>query len=305
VSHGIINLLQEIFMLLHKSSIETFETKLSIAQSVLTPSETSLLIISLVITSFYIFCVLILHFIRSLKNNSLKNLLNIFTILTNGIISSLPLIIPSILGDLLFRPFWVLAAFLAIYPYIYNHNIIRYENLSHKQLSKLRRFLIAIIVIITVTLYGIFGVVYNRIHLMSSEVYIHEAETINYIYSGLNEFTENNMLSTNTFGIVDSPNQPGYEISRALILLNISKICIIFTEPFYNFYNLTYLNGIIKSRNLNMYSNILCKIMPEYVITRATDASFDNFTKDVVFNMGYTVVKPYETNHLILIYLSR
>ena len=305
VSRGIIDLLQKILMLLHKSSMEAFETKLSIAQSVLTPSETSLLIISLSITSFYIICVLILHFIRSLKDNSLKNLLNIFTILTYGIISSLPLIIPSILSDLLFRPFWALATFLAIYPYMYNHDMIRYDNLSHKQLPKFRRILIGIIIIITITLYGVFGVVYNRIHLTSSEVYVHEAETINYIYSGLGELTKNSMLGTNTIGIVDSPNQPGYEISKALILLNISKECIIFTEPFYNFYNLTYLNGITKSRSHDMYRNKLCEIIPEYVITRATDASFDNLTKDVVFNMGYKVIKPYKTNHWILIHLSR
>jgi hypothetical protein len=229
---------------------------------------------------------------------------NIFAILTYGIISSLPLIIPSILSDLLFRPFWALATFLAIYPYMYNHNMVHYDNLSHKQLPKFRRTLIGIIIIITVTLYGVFGVVYNRIHLTSSEVYVHEAETINYIYSGLSELTENSMLGINTIGIVDSPNQPGYEISKALILLNISKECIIFTEPFYNFYNLTYLNGITKSRSDDMYRNKLCEIIPEYVITRATDASFDNLTKDVVFNMGYNAIKPYKTNQWILIYLS-
>ncbi|AEA11516.1 hypothetical protein TUZN_0010 [Thermoproteus uzoniensis 768-20] len=303
VTHEIVNLLQNIFMLLYKSSMESFETKLSVAQSVLTPWETTLLVISFSITSFYIFSVLILHFIRSLKDNSLINLANIFTILTYGTLSLLPLIIPSILSDLFFRPFWVLATFLAIYPYIYNHNMIRHESLSRKQLSKFRRPLIGIIVIITVTLYGIFGIVYNRIHLMSSEVYVHEAETINYIYSGLSKLTEKGMLGMNTLGIVDSPNQPGYEISSALILLNISKECIIFTEPFYNFYNLTYLNGIIKSRSPHMYSNNLCKMIPEYVITRATDASFDILT-NVVFNMG-NVIKPYGTNNWILIYLLR
>jgi hypothetical protein len=156
VSHGIVNLLQSIFMLLSKSSIESFETKLSVAQSVLTPWETTLLIISLGITSFYISSVLLLNFIRSLKDNSLINLANIFTILTYGFTSLLPLIIPSILSDLFFRPFWVLATFLAIYPYMNNHDIIRYDNLSHNQFPKFRRTLIGIIIIITVTLYGVF-----------------------------------------------------------------------------------------------------------------------------------------------------
>jgi hypothetical protein len=93
-----------------------------------------------------------------------------------------------------------------------------------------------------------------RLHLVSSSVYTHEALTIaNIAKSSLIEYLKNDPLVKAI--ILDSPNQPAYEIGRALMYLvpeTKVEIVIQVLEPEVRWYtNLSYLNGLTKLREYN------------------------------------------------------
>jgi len=247
VFQGIASLIKQILTtLLPRSSIEIITQKTSIAQGVLTREELILVAIGFGVAVIYATIFLLRHLINVIHNKSWYEMAFDLAILTYGLLAVLPLIMPGIGTDLFWRPLWPLFTTLALWPYI----ISQRQSVHYKQVKALHMLVLVIIVLFTFS-----NLLYMRLHLVSSSVYTHEALTITSIVkSSLIEYLKN--APDVKVIILDSPNQPAYEISRALMYLipeTKVEIKIQVLQPEVRWYaNLSYLNGLAKLRGYNV-----------------------------------------------------
>jgi hypothetical protein len=247
VFQGIASFIKQILTtLLPRSSIEIITEKTSIAQGVLTREELILVAIGFGVAVIYATIFLLRHLINVIHNKSWYEMAFDLAILTYGLLAVLPLIMPGIGTDLFWRPLWTLFITLALWPYI----ISQRQSVHYKQVKALHMLVLVIIVLFTFS-----NLLYMRLHLVSSSVYTHEALTITSIVkSSLIEYLKN--APDVKVIILDSPNQPAYEISRALMYLipeTKVEIKIQVLQPEVRWYaNLSYLNGLAKLRGYNV-----------------------------------------------------
>jgi len=231
--------------LLPESSIEVAIQKTSIAQGVLTREELISVAIGFGTAVIYVTIFLLRHLIYVIRNKSWYEITFDLAILSYGLLAALPMVMPRIGTDLFWRPLWTLFIALALWPYIISWK----QRIYCKQIN-----MPLILVTIIVALFIFSNTLYMRLHLVSSSVYTHEALTIaNIAKSSLIEYLKNDPLVKAI--ILDSPNQPAYEIGRALMYLvpeTKVEIVIQVLEPEVRWYtNLSYLNGLTKLREYN------------------------------------------------------
>jgi hypothetical protein len=268
VFQGIASFMKQILIaLLPRSTIEIIAQKTSIAQGVLTREELILVVIGFGVAVIYSTIFLLRHLINVIHNKSWYEMVFGLAILTYGLLAVLPLIMPGIGTDLFWRPLWTLFITLALWSYI----ISRRQSVHYKQVKALHMLVLVIIALFTFS-----NLLYMRLHLVSSSVYTHEALTITSIVkSSLIEYLEK--APSVKVIILDSPNQPAYEISRALMYLipkTKVEIEIQVLQPEVRWYvNLSYLNGLAKLRGYNVGYHVVEEenIYNAYIFASAYD----------------------------------
>ncbi len=235
------------------SSIETAIVKQSEALSVLTKEEFITMLIGFMIMMIYVVIQLLNYGVRSFKNKDYVNLALNVSIFLYGIIALMPLLIPGIGGDLYWRSLWCLFVAISIWTVMtgqQKHTDIAETNGSyvHYQFKTFKK----IIIIMTLILYILAVNIYLRVHLTSSSVYTHEASTVNMLIdSSFVKLLISNINNSN-ITIIDTPDQPAYEIRRALLYLNMTTSpCTIALDLETKYYNIKYLNGQPKMRQLS------------------------------------------------------
>jgi hypothetical protein len=152
---------------LPEASIEEVGQKVSIAQGILTREEIALVALGFGAMMVYAAVILLRRLIHVLSTT-----LDL-AILLYGSIALLPLIIPGIGADLFWRPLWTLFIALALWPSTLNS--YREEVL---RLGRYKQEFFAALMIVMI-LFTLSNLIYMRTHLISSNVYTHEALTIN------------------------------------------------------------------------------------------------------------------------------
>ena len=233
---------QLLIALFPEISQEVVIQKISIAQGLLTKEELVLVIAGFATTMTYVAILLLKHLIYALRSKNWYEIAFNLAIIVYGLIAISPLLIPGISADLFWRPLWTLFIALALWPLVTSHR--------HNQIS---RHLILMTIII-VTFFAFSSTIYSRLHLISSDVYVHESSTarsmvkISFIRS---------LQSSEPVRIVvlDSPNQPAYEITGTLqYMISDTKatIAVQALQPNIKWYRLSYLNGLPKLREYTM-----------------------------------------------------
>ena len=255
VSKSIVSWLYERFLtaLLPEASPEVVIEKTSIAQSVLTLAELIVMITGFAVMALYVSIIMIWKAVKTLLyGRNYEVLATVIALLTYGLIALIPLFVPNIGTDLYWRPLWSLFVILSIWNLMFDktNKTVEIDN-RYGIRRKAKSIAIPCLICITIILFGISNFIYLRHHLISSDVYVHEATTLNIIYySSLLRYLN---MSRNLYGImvVDSPRQPVYEVSRALVYIHLSEPdhVILVLEPEIRYYmGLKYLNDVVKSR---------------------------------------------------------
>jgi len=221
---------------------EVIVQKISIAQGFLTREELVFIIVGFATAMAYVVAFLLKHLFNTLHSKSWCEVAFNLAIVAYGLITISPLLTLGIGADLFWRPLWTLFIALALLPLVTSHK----REVRHKQIS---RHLILVIVII-ITFFAFSSAIYSRLHLNSSDVYIHESLTVR---SMVKTSFIKYLQSTEPIRIVvvDSPNQPAYEITETLqYLIGDTKVTIVVQvlQPNIKWYILSYLNGIPKLR---------------------------------------------------------
>lgn len=292
VFQGIASFVKQILVaLLPESSIEVTIQKTSIAQGVLTREELILVAIGFGATVIYVATFLLRHLVYVIRNKSWYEVALDLAILLYGLLAVLPLLMPGVGTDLFWRPLWTLFIALALWPYI-----ISWKQRKHCEQDK-KTNISLILVAIMIALFAFSNTLYMRLHLVSSSVYTHEALTITSIVkSSLIAYLKNDIVIKVI--ILDSPNQPAYEISRALMYLKPEtkvEINIQALRPEVRWYaNLSYLNGLTKLREYNVrYYNIEENMYNAYIFASTCDVpSIPTIltSKNIVFSFQDIIV---------------
>jgi hypothetical protein len=254
VYSSVLNLLISMLTRLFEGSpMETAIAKQSEALSVLTKEEFITMLIGFMIMMGYVAIQLLNYGVRSFKNKDNVNLALNVSIFLYGIIALMPLLIPGIGSDLYWRSLWCLFVAISIWTVMtgqQKHTEVAETNGSyvHYQFKTFKK----IVIIMTLILYILAVNIYLRVHLISSSVYTHEASTVNMLIdSSFIKFLVSNINNGN-ITIIDTPDQPVYEIKRALLYLNMNiSPCTITSDLEIKYYNIKYLNGLPKMRQLS------------------------------------------------------
>jgi hypothetical protein len=286
---------QLLLALIPETSIEAVNQKVSIAQGILTREELALVALGFGIMTIYMVVILLRRITYALNTKNVYAAILDLAILMYGGIALLPLIIPGIGADLFWRPLWTLFIALALWPSTLNSYREEVFRLSkYKQ-----RFLIASVFVMM--LFTLSNIIYMRTHLISSSVYTHEALTINTILkSSVIEYLRDIKTKVIKVIVVDSPYQPAYEVYRALMYLlpdiRIEGATLVLQPSIKSYVNLTYLNGLAKLREYNMYVNVereAREIRDSYIFASTHDISLisDILTsKNIIFNLRDIVI---------------
>jgi hypothetical protein len=278
-SSGVFNLLRSMLTRLFvESSIETAIAKTSVAQSLLIKEEFIVMLIGFVIMMGFVLIQLLNYGVRSFKNKDNKSLAWNISIFLYSIIALIPFLMPGIGTDLYWRSLWCLFVAISIWTVMTsqqkNTDVAETNGTYlHYQFKKFK----IIIIMITLILYILAVNIYLRVHLTSSSVYTHEASTINMLIdSSLIKYLQISNINNSNITIIDTPDQPAYEIARALNYLNPNiSPCTITLDPEIKYYiNIRYLNGLPKIRqlsdkdtctNLNLLNSTMIIISSSYI----------------------------------------
>jgi hypothetical protein len=270
-------------VLLLEASIEGAVQKTSIAQSVLTKEELVFVVVGFIAMMIYVVTLLLSHLIYVLRSKSWYEITLDLAILTYGLIVVLPLMMPGLGADLFWRPLWTLFIALALWPLA-----ISYSNRGRVYYRG--QVSMRLILIIVIALFAFSNAILMRLHLVSSDVFTHEALIIdNMAKSSFIRYLQ----TTESVRIVllDSPYQPAYEIHRALTcLMPETTVEIVFRvlQPEVRWYVLSYLNGVMKLREyVAKYDNFEEDIRDSYIFASSHDIPliFTVLTsKNVIFN---------------------
>ena len=302
VSKSIVSWLYERLLtaLLPEASPEIVVEKVSIAQSVLTSTELIVMIVGFITMALYVSVIMVRCVVRALVHSrNYEVLATVIALFTYSLIALMPILIPGMGTDLFWRPLWSLFIITSIWPIAFNNKYKDTRKTNNEYITKKRVESIAIICLafITIILYGFSNSIYLRDHLISSDVYRHEALTITIIYRS---HLLNYISDCQDIVIVDSPRQPAYEISRALTYIFRERCTILKLYLEVEYYdNLKYLNGIIKARELKEYitslpeENCGCLVVIG-ALTDTQDGCWINCLKGLVFSVRNIAIAIYE-----------
>lgn len=284
---------QFLMALIPEASVEALVQKSSIAQGVLTAQEFVIMVMGFVMMLFYTIVILLWHTIRAVFDKNWTVLAITIAIFMYGLIALIPLLIPGLGTDLFWRPLWSLFIALSAWPAVVIHRRNRAatktaDSDAEKRPKSTTLLCLALVVMI---LFGLSNALYMRVHLISSDVYTHEASTINVIYSS-SLVTHVQRSEISSLLIIDSPNQPAYEIGRALVFLPMIKQKILFLNPEVKHYvNLKYLNGLTKARELELTSTSIEGFDHSMTIGSLNDYQVCTTAnlKDLIFSAGKIV----------------
>jgi len=255
--NGVLNLFRSMLSkLLLESSIKTAATKASIAQSVLTEEEFITMLIGFIIMLSYVLIQLLKYTVRSFKIKDNETLAFGISIFLYGIIALIPFLMPGIDLSLYWRSLWSLFVMISIWTamIIGKQNHSRYGENNHIYMYNNIKIFRKIIVLIVLILYILAVNIYLRVQLISSSVYTHEASTVNMLIdSSLIKYLKISDINTNNITIIDTPDQPAYEIAEALLYLNpnTSPCSVMMNSGVKYYINIKYSNGLLKIRQLN------------------------------------------------------
>jgi hypothetical protein len=271
-----------------EASIEAVDQKVSIAQGILTREELALVALGFGVMMVYVAVILLRHLIHVLSTKNIYATTLDLAILLYGGIALLPLIIPGIGADLFWRPLWTLFIALALWPLAISHS--SRGRVYYRQVS------MRLILIIMIALFAFSNLILMRLHLVSSDVYTHEALIVDNIAKS--SFVRY-LQSTESVRIIllDSPYQPAYEIRRALTYLMPEtrvEIVVQVLQPEVKWYVLSYLNGVTKLREyVTKYDNSEEDVHNSYIFVSSHDipSIFTLLTsKNVMFNSRDIIV---------------
>jgi hypothetical protein len=263
--------------------MEVAVQKTSIAQSVLTKEELVFVVVGFIAMMIYVVTLLLSHLIHVLRSKSWYETTLDLAILTYGLIAVLPLMMPGIGADLFWRPLWTLSIALALWPLAISYS-------DRGRVYYRRQVSMRLILIIVIALFAFSNAILMRLHLVSSDVYTHEALIVD---SMAKSSFIRYLQTTESVRIVllDSPYQPAYEIHRALTyLMPETTVEIVFRvlQPEVRWYVLSYLNGVMKLREyVAKYDNFEEDIRDSYIFASSHDIPliFTVLTsKNVIFN---------------------
>jgi len=274
--------------LLPEASIEEVGQKVSIAQGILTREEIALEALGFGAMMVYAAVILLRRLIHVLSTKNIYAATLDLAILLYGSIALLPLIIPGIGADLFWRPLWTLFIALALWPSTLNS--YREEVL---RLGRYKQEFFAALMIVMI-LFTLSNLIYMRTHLISSNVYTHEALTINaMLKSSVIEHLRDTKTKVIKVVVLDSPDHPAYEICRALTYLlpdiRIKYAILVLQPSIKSYINLTYLNGLTKLREYNIpYVSVEREMYDSYVFASTYGISLiPNIlsSKNIIFNL--------------------
>jgi hypothetical protein len=244
----IFSYINELFSLLTGSLFtKVYQSRSALVHATLTKYETSILILGFALMTLYTFIILLKFIIIELKRRQHLDMLAFgISIIIYGFIAISPLLVPDIGVDLFWRGFWCIFTAIAIWSarlsYIYELN------------NSNTKYTIATILVIVMSLFVLANIILARYHLISSAVYVHQAKTIQKLLSTSFLSILNNSITMKNIVIVDSVDQPYYEITTTILSAYIPQIrfryYILTTPPGTLCYNVTYLNGLLKCNDI-------------------------------------------------------
>jgi len=242
------NLVNIIFSM---NAIESLESKSAIVYTILTPFESLLMVLGYALYLLYAAFIVSRYLIEGLKERNINAVSYGVTVIIYAILIAIPLIAPGVGADLWWRPVWALTTFASI-------GSIMLES-KHKSifLSKTNygRQLLSLMALIAITSLFLFAnIIYSRFHLIPSEVYMHEASTINELYAIISRGSIFSNIHLFKIFLIDTPSAPAYEVSRALIYANVlsGSFFTLFSNCNIPTYFIHYFNGVAKLRDFSM-----------------------------------------------------
>jgi len=259
VFEGIVKFLKSFVNVIFSTNpIESLESKSAIVYTILTPFETRLVVLGYVIYSLYVTLIIGGYLIKGLKARDVNTTSYGVTLAIYAILAALPLVAHGVGTDLWWRPVWALTAFASIGSTMLEG---KHKPVVSRFLSTVNRgrHLLSFTALIAVTSLFLFAnVIYSRVHLIPSEVYTHEASTINEFYAVISGQSILSNMHLFKIVLIDTPSAPAYEVSRALIYANVSSgIFVLFSNCNIPVYPVHYFNGVTKSRDFSLISGSL------------------------------------------------
>jgi len=253
VFKGIVKFLKNfVNVILLTNPIESLESKSAVVYAILAPFENWLMILGYVVYLLYTVFIVGGHLIEGLKEGDANTISYGITLIVYAILTALPLAARGVGADLWWRPVWALTTFASIGSTMLKGNVSKFFSTVNRG----RHPLSLTALIATTSLFLFANIIYSQVHLIPSEVYIHEASTINEFYaviSGQSIFSNMHLFK---IVLVDTPSAPAYEVSRALIYANVSgsTLFTLFSNCSIPTYSVHYFNGITKSRDFSPIS---------------------------------------------------
>jgi len=234
--------------------IESLESKSAIAYAILTPFESWLMILGYVTYLLYAAFIVGGYLIEGLKERDVNSTSFGVTLIMYVFFTALSLIARGVGADLWWRPVWALTTFASIGSTMLEG---KYKSIVSKFLSKANcdKHLPSLMSLIAITSLFLFAnIIYSRVHLIPSEVYTHEASTINEFYAVISGYPIFSVMPTLKIVLIDTPSAPAYEVSRALIYANVSggSFFTLFSNCSIPRYSIYYFNGVAKSRDFSL-----------------------------------------------------
>ncbi|MEM4001503.1 MAG: hypothetical protein QXW86_12380 [Saccharolobus sp.] len=282
VFEGVIMFIKRLIEDFIYTSPEIVSEKLGIAGVVLTPLEVYIILIGYITVAIYVVYIFLKHLVISIKVKNCKLFALTLTPLIYGFIAVIPFFETGILQDLFWRPMWVFLALISTSSKF----LTKYNVNYHKTYNKSRNIVKVIYTAVIIALFLFANIIYNRYHLIPSEVYLHEDRTLN-LFTNLPTNIQTQLdyfigKAQHTV-IIDSPDMPGYEISKLLWLMlkrSPPNITTYYLDPEITVYNVSYLNGVIKTRNLapniNIQNNLCIKEACTVIASTTAISRFQN-----------------------------
>jgi len=236
--------------------IEALESKSAVAYAILSPFEGWLMILGYAAYLLYASFTVGGYLVEGLKKRNINTAGYGVTLIMYAILTALPLVARGVGADLWWRPVWALTTFASIGSTMLKGNR---KYTASKFLSTVSRGgqllpLTALTAIASLFLFA--NIVYSRVNLVPSEVYTHEASTINEFYAVISGQPILSNIHLFKIVLIDTPSAPAYEVSRALTYANISSgsFFTLFLNCSIPTYSVHYFNGIAKSRDFSPIS---------------------------------------------------
>jgi len=257
VFEGIVTFLKNFASIIFSTNpVESLESKSAVVYAILTPFESWLMISGYVIYLLYATFIIGGHLIEGLKERDVNITSYGVTLIIYAILVALPLVAHGVGADLWWRPIWALTTFASIgntmlegkHKYIVSKFFFTVNRGGH---------LLSLTALITITSLFLFAnIIYSRVHLIPSEVYIHEASTKNELYAVISGQSIFSNMHLSKIVLIDTPSAPAYEVSMAPIYANVSgsTLFTLFSNCNIPTYSIHYFNGIAKSRDFSPIS---------------------------------------------------